>query len=290
MTSRTLPPALSTPLNWAKRQLERIPDLSLRWPSRCWVCGSWPTAPVCEDCVTAFAQPRTRCRQCALAGPITPIARTPHGSTSTYEEARVTGPDPTDREGRCAACQGIASPLTACHAALDYDYPWDRCIATFKYSQQPGMARMLARLMWHAPGIAPVLEQAERVVPMPLSRERLHQRGYNQAHELARALVSHLPRDWHRMVHGARYTPHILHRVRDTQAQSTLDASDRQTNLHQALVVLPADHARVQGQRVVVIDDIMTTGASLREAARALLQAGAHSVTGVVLARTPTVS
>ena len=82
----------------------------------------------------------------------------------------------------------------------------------------------------------------------------------------------------------------MLHRVRDTQAQSTLDASARAANLQDACVVLPSDGAEIQGRRIVVIDDIMTTGASLREAARALLQAGAGSVTAVVLARTPAVS
>ena len=288
MTSRTLAHALNRPVAWARRHLERTPDLSLRWPSRCWVCGSWPTAPVCEDCVTAFAQPRVRCRRCAVALPF-PV-HAPRKFAPTPDADRAPGPGPSEHQSLCTSCQATNSPLAACHAALDYDYPWDRCIASFKYGRQPGMAWALARLMWHAPGIAPTLEQAERVMPMPLSRERLQHRGYNQAHELARKLLRHLPLDWHQATDGARYTPHILHRVRNTQAQSALDASHRQTNLHQALVVLPADHARVRGQRVVVIDDVMTTGASLREAARALLQAGAHSVTGVVLARTPTLS
>ncbi|MFM2239820.1 MAG: hypothetical protein RJA69_1194, partial [Pseudomonadota bacterium] len=87
-----------------------------------------------------------------------------------------------------------------------------------------------------------------------------------------------------------RYHPHLLHRLRDTQAQSSLDAATRHANLAHACCVLPADHRWVQGRQVVVIDDILTTGASLHEAARALLQAGAHSVVGVVLARTPEVS
>ena len=253
---------------WIKRVLSS--DLSLRCPSHCWVCGSWPSAPLCEPCITAFAQPEWRCTRCALV--------LPRGSA-----IRVGARG-------CSSCQNRESPLTACYAALDYAYPWDRCIASFKYGQQPGMAHALARLMWHAPGIAPALEQAERVVPMPLSRERMQQRGYNQAHELGRALARRLSSTPTTPQGETRYSPHVLHRVRDTQAQSTLDASARAANLQDACVVLPSDGAEIQGRRIVVIDDIMTTGASLREAARALLQAGAGSVTAVVLARTPAVS
>lgn len=252
-----------------------------RWPSRCWVCGSWPGPALCEPCVTAFAQPRPRCRRCAL----------PLGLP--WAQATKAFPAPHSQlqsQSLCSSCRVTPPPLASCHAALDYDYPWDRCIAAFKYGHQAGLARSLGTLMWHAPGIAPALEQADLVVPMPLSRERLRARGFNQAHELARELNRHRSRgpvsgQWDR-----RYNPHLLHRLRDTQAQSGLDAAARGLNLTHAFQVLVADHGHVQGRRVVVIDDIMTTGASLQEAARALLQAGARSVVGVVLARTPALS
>jgi ComF family protein len=197
---------------------------------------------------------------------------------------------PLPRPGLCRSCS-VTTPLLAnCHAALDYDYPWNRCIAAFKYGQQPGLARTLGTLMWHAPGIAPALEQVDLVVPMPLSSQRLFARGFNQAHELARELERHRRGDNLSRPTRGRYHPHLLHRLRDTQAQSTLDAARRHTNLSHACHVLPADHRFIQGRQVAVIDDIMTTGASLQEAARALLQAGASRVVGVVLARTPEVS
>ncbi|NBO00765.1 MAG: ComF family protein, partial [Betaproteobacteria bacterium] len=142
----------------------------------------------------------------------------------------------------------------------------------------------------HAPGIAPALEQVDLVVPMPLSSQRLFARGFNQAHELARELERHRRGDNPSRPTRGRYHPYLLHRLRDTQAQSTLDAARRHTNLSHACHVLPADHRFIQGRQVAVIDDIMTTGASLQEAARALLQAGAIRVVGVVLARTPEVS
>lgn len=243
-----------------------------RWPSRCWVCGAWPGPALCEPCVSAFAQPRRRCLRCALALPQNASNRS------------------SDTPSRCASCRRTPSALAACHAALDYDYPWSRCITTFKYGHQPGLARALGALMWLAPGIAPALEQAELVVPMPLSSHRLRARGFNQAHELARELERLRARDSWPARARKRYCPHLLHRLRDTQPQSTLDAPARQANLLHAFHVLPSDYRFVAGQRVAVIDDVMTTGASLQEAARALLHAGARCVVGVVLARTPAVS
>jgi ComF family protein len=250
----------------------RLVGVPWRWPSRCWVCGAWPAQALCEPCVEAFAQPSTRCRQCALPLLQDAWARGPHTSRL------------------CPPCRHTPPPLSACHAALDYDYPWNRCITTFKFGHQPGLARVLAALMWHAPGIAPALEQADLVVPMPLSPHRLQSRGFNQAHELARELERHRTLSSGTPQPSGRYHPHLLHRLRDTQAQSTLNAVTRHANLFHAFQVLPSDHKFVQGRQVVVVDDVMTTGASLHEAARALLLAGAHRVVGVVLARTPAVS
>jgi len=200
----------------------------------------------------------------------------------------MAGPGTPD--ALCLACRHTTSPLFRVHAALDYDYPWDRCITAFKFGRRPGLARVLAELMWHAPGIAPALESADLWVPMPLSRERWQTRGYNQAHELARALRRWLPPHTSARQPRPGYRPMLLHRLRDTHVQSSLNAQERQSNLHRAFHVLPGDHAQLQDLHIVVIDDIMTTGASLREAARALLHAGAQRVSGVVLARTPAVS
>jgi ComF family protein len=224
-----------------------------------------------------------RCLGCAL-----PLHHwgSPAALTSTHTDA----PGGQTSARHCQSCRTSPPTLASCHAALDYDYPWDRCITAFKFGDQPGLARVMAHLMWHAPGIAPTLEAADLVVPMPLSNERLRARGYNQAHELARELRRLWRNGRTPTVGQPRYSAHLLHRLRDTRAQSALDAKARKTNLLQAFHVLPADHAQVQGRRVVVVDDIMTTGASLHEAARTLLLAGACHVSGVVLARTPAVS
>ena len=109
---------------------------------------------------------------------------------------------------------------------------------------------------------------------MPLSRERLRERGYNQAHILACAL------DASKVVHG------VLLRVRDTPAQRTLPRSERLRAVQDAFAVDPLQVHHVQGKRVVLIDDVMTSGASLHSAAKVVHQAGAAHITALVLART----
>lgn len=217
-------------------------------PGQCAVCRGWPAQPVCEACVGRFAQPQARCRRCAL-----PVA------------AGVA---------ECGRCLATPPPLDACHAAVAYEFPWSGLIVQYKFNGQPGWARSFAMLMRSAPWIEPALEEAELVVPMPLSRERLAERGFNQALLLARALA---PR---KTVAG------LLLRVRHTAAQAGLDRADRLGNVKGAFAVDPLPTTGVRGRKVVLVDDVMTSGASLHAAAQALRQAGAARITAVVLART----
>ena len=113
------------------------------------------------------------------------------------------------------------------------------------------------------------------MLPVPLSPERLRQRGYNQALLLARALG-------HPQVHAR-----MLLRVRDTEAQSHLARAERLRNLRGAFVPDPLRAAQLAGKRVLLVDDVMTTGATLHAAAAPLRDAGALQVCALVLARTP---
>src|SRR4051812_47807504 len=131
-------------------------------PAQCAVCRAWPAQPLCERCVERFAQPRTRCVRCALPVP------------SHVRE--------------CGSCLQDPPPLDACHAAVTYDFPWSALVSQFKFNGQPGWARSFALLMRSAPWIEPALDEAQTVVPMPLARERLAQRGFNQSLELAKVL------------------------------------------------------------------------------------------------------
>lgn len=221
----------------------------LQLPARCEVCRSWPARALCEACVTRFAQPRPRCRLCAL---------------------------PLDNGAEvCADCQRHPPPWQACLCAVDYAYPWSGVLARFKFAMDAGWAASLAQLMRSAPWIEPAIDAADVVLPMPLSAERLRERGFNQALLLARALA------------GPKVQAQMLLRIRHTGQQSALPLKDRQHNVAQAFAVEPAARARLQGQRVVLIDDVMTSGASLRAAAQPLVQAGVAHLSCIVLARTP---
>ncbi len=227
---------------------ELLARTSLALPARCEICHAWPTQPLCEACVARFAQPQARCTTCAL--PVVPGV------------------------SKCGVCQRHAPPLDACLAALPYAYPWSGCIARFKFNGQPGWARAFATLMRSTPWVEPALEACQRVLPMPLSERRLRERGFNQALQLARRLAPD------------KADATLLLRLRDTSAQHTLPLGERLRNVQGAFVVDPLCGAALRGQRVVLVDDVMTSGASLFSAALALREAGASHITALVLART----
>jgi ComF family protein len=111
------------------------------------------------------------------------------------------------------------------------------------------------------------------VTAVPLYRNRLRGRGYNQSLELAKGVAAKL---------GVRALPGALRKVRRTAPQNELSATERQTNLKDAFA---ADERMVAGKNVLVVDDVMTTGSTLEEAARVLLRAGACRVEVLALAR-----
>lgn len=217
-------------------------------PSQCLVCHAWPAQPVCEACVSRFAQPQTRCQTCAL-----PV------------------PDPIRR---CGACVKNPPPLDACLAAVVYDYPWSDLIVAYKFHGHPGRAGTLALLMRSTPWVEPALDAANWVVPMPLSQARLRTRGFNQALTLARRLAPD------------KTDAHLLLRIKDTPPQSSLKRVERLNSVKDAFAINPLRHGELKGTRVVLVDDVMTTGASLFAAARTLRAAGAAHITAVVMART----
>ena len=220
-------------------------------PSLCAICHGWGTQRVCEACVRRFAAPLPRCRRCAL--------QLPAGAAL------------------CGACLTDPPPYAHTLAAVDYDHPWDGLITHFKFHAAlelaPALAaRMLAaQRLGHAP--APTL-----LLPIPLSDARLRERGYNQAWELAQRLGRAL-----RCATDAR----LLLRVKDTPHQLALPPEQRAGNVRAAFAVEPRRRAELRGRRVTLVDDVMTTGATVAEATRSLLQAGASEVGVWVVARTP---
>ena len=228
-------------------------DAGDRWlPGRCAVCHAWPAAALCEECVALFAQPQHRCRSCATRLP--------------------------PNLAQCGACVRQAPPLARVLAAVDYDYPWAQLVRAFKFHADIAWARSFARLMRSTPWVEPALEVADWIIPMPLSAQRLRERGFNQSLVLARALARELP---------TKVQDGVILRIRDTLPQSSLPHPQRQANVAQAFVVHPDRFAALRGKKVLLLDDVMTTGASLHAAAGALLHAGAQPVTALVFARTP---
>jgi ComF family protein len=177
-------------------------------------------------------------------------------------------------QARCGACLLHPSPLDACFAAVDYAWPWSALITRWKFQHTPGWAQPLSSLMLGAEGVPQALADADLVIPMPLSAQRLRERGFNQALVLARCLARR------------KVQAQLLLRMRDTAAQSRLGRDARQRNVRDAFAVEPLRTGELQGRRVVLVDDVMTSGASLHAAARALRAAGARRITALVIART----
>jgi ComF family protein len=216
-------------------------------PAQCAVCRAWPARPLCAACRGRFGAPRPRCRRCATALP--------------------------EGVAECGHCLREPPATDACHAAVSYGYPWSDLIGRFKFMGQPGWAATFVELLRRQPAISDDLAAARWVVPMPMAPLRLRERGFNQAWELARRLA---PR-----TADAR----LVLRLRETAPQARLDRAARLRNLHGAFAVEPGRASDVRGERIVVVDDVMTSGASLFAVAAVLKAAGAAHVSAIVVAR-----
>jgi ComF family protein len=170
----------------------------------------------------------------------------------------------------CGHCLRQRPPLTVAHAAFRYEAPLDRLLPRLKFHNDLAAARLLGGLMAEALSSA---ERPDALIALPLHRKRLRSRGFDQTLELARPLAQRLQLP---LLDG------VLVRIRETAPQSRLDAPARRRNLRGAFAVqsnasLPA--------HVALVDDVMTTGATLHAAATALLRAGATRVDAWVCAR-----
>ncbi len=220
-------------------------------PSQCEVCRSWGDAGLCSACVARFAAPRPRCARCGLGlGQAAPA---------------------------CGACLHEPPPFARTVCVADYGFPWDRLLADFKFHARAELATVLAQQMTAAVRAANAA-LPDRVVAVPMTAQRLAARGYNQAWELAHRVAAAL---------ALPASATLLLRPVDAAHQIELGRAERQRNLRNAFMVDPLQRAAVQGRRLALVDDVMTTGATAHAAAEALLRAGAAAVDVWVLARTP---
>jgi ComF family protein len=221
-----------------------------RWllPLRCLLCGA-PGADgvdLCAACVAELPRNRSCCARCALPLPVSAAL--------------------------CGACQRHAPPWDAAWAPFRYGWPLDRLESRFKFGRDLAAGRALATL-WQRESMP--LSKPALLLPVPLHRARLRQRGYNQALELARPMARGF---------GLPLRHDVLQRLKATDAQTELDAATRRRNVRGAFAV----HAGVAlPAHVAILDDVMTTGATLAECARVLKRAGVARVDVWALARAP---
>ena len=238
--------------------------------SQCAVCHSWPAAPVCQPCQTRFMPEVLRCSRCALPMPALHQLRLPAPALSPL-------PLPV-----CTPCRIRPPLLDQTLAAVSYAYPWSGLMADFKFGGNPGWAGFFAGLLLQTPGVTEALDslhQDDWLLPLPLSAERLRQRGFNQSWEITRSLAT-LSQT------RARLDAQLLLRVRHDPPQNELPRAARLVNVEQAYAVEPLRVRQLQGRRVLLVDDVMTTGASLQAAAQVLRKAGVAQITALVVART----
>ncbi len=179
-------------------------------------------------------------------------------------------------------CIRAAPPLDAMRVATSYAYPWSDLITRYKFGERPGWAAFFAGMLLQAPGVRQTLaglQPHDLIIPMPLSAERLQSRGFNQAWELASALAK-------QSASPARADALLLLRTKNTRPQTELKREARLANVRGAFQIDPLRVAELPGRRVVLVDDVVTSGASIFTAARVLRTAGAVHVTGMAIAKT----
>jgi ComF family protein len=236
-------------------------------PPACLICRGLPAgavpgpegenqrpAGICSVCWAGFSVlPETRCAVCGR-------------------------PFQTGLEGAWACADCLISPPAFDRAAAGglFNGSLRLAIHAFKYERVFGLARPLAGFM--AERLAPPFypPEADLILPVPLHRRRLRQRGFNQALLLARSLYAPWPERLH---------PDLLRRIRWTEPQINLTGPDRRRTVRRAFALTRPE--RVEGRQVLLVDDVFTTGATVNECARVLKRAGAETVLVLTLARVP---
>jgi ComF family protein len=175
----------------------------------------------------------------------------------------------------CGECQRYAPPWDGAWAPFRYGWPLDRLESRYKFGADLAAGRVLSTL-WQRESCPVALAQC--LLTVPLHRRRLRQRGYNQALELARPLARAL---------GLPLRHDVLQRTRSTEAQTELDAISRRRNVRGAFALR---HGIELPAHVAILDDVMTTGATLAECARVLKRGGVQRVDVWALARAPSPS
>jgi ComF family protein len=230
---------------------QRPGALLRRWLApRCTLCGTQPGDPVCNACAEDFLPVEPRCPRCATRAAL-------------------------DGASACGRCLRDPPAFDATLALADYAPPLDALIVRLKFGHRLDLAYALGTLLGRA--LAAHAHSFDLLLPVPLAFERQRERGFNQALEIARVAARHC----------GRPLAQPLARVRHQPPQEGLTLDDRRRNVRGAFAVTRDGPAAIDGRRLLVVDDVMTSGSTLDEAARVLKRAGAATVANAVVARTP---
>jgi ComF family protein len=244
-------PALIQP--WLPSLPARLAPLLRLLPSHCALCGELADDPICACCEGQFFNLlANRCPRCGIA--------LPHQATSA----------------ECSSCLRHPPAFDATIVATDYAPPVDQLVLALKFGRQLALAPALSRMVRRAFEQA-VPERPDLLIAVPLGRQRLAERGFNQSLEMARVLAKAL---------GITLDKHGALRQRETPPQSLLPPAERRKNMRNAFIVPSATLDSLQGRHIAVVDDVMTTGETLNELAVTLKRFGAARVTNLVFART----
>jgi ComF family protein len=180
----------------------------------------------------------------------------------------------TGADARCAACMSRARAFDRVRAAVSYDDASRDLILKLKRADRTDLAGLFAH--WLSRAARDLIEDADAVAPVPLHPMRLLSRRFNQAAEIARPLARRT---------GLAYLPDALIRRRDTPSQGGRSASGRRRNVTAAFAVPRRAWPAVAGKRILLVDDVLTTGATVEACARVLKAAGARAVHVAAVAR-----
>lgn len=171
----------------------------------------------------------------------------------------------------CFRCQSDPPPYTAMRNLAIYEGVLRECVHALKYQNNQSLGEYFSNPL--AVVVHKEAWEIEKIVPVPLSHQRLKERGYNQAALIARPLAARL---------GYHFDPFCLVRTRDTPSQVGLSGEERRLNVIGAFKAIPE---LVEGKNILLVDDVMTTGSTMAECARALQVAGAKCVYCLTLGR-----
>jgi ComF family protein len=250
-----------------------FPGLNAIARGLCWVAGFGIDAvlpPQCPLCRTLVDGPYRLCAGCF--GRLTFITA-PHCLRCGVGFATMGEAGP---QGECLGCMRRPPDFGRARAALRYDAGARPLILPFKHGDRTEFAPVLAAMMARAG--ATLLAGTDAILPVPLHRHRLVARRYNQSALLAACLARHSARPW---------LPDTLIRQRATAPLGELSAAGRIREVSGAFGIRPSRLSSIQGKRLLLIDDVMTSGATASACAMAALRAGAAAVDVLVAARVP---